>query len=90
MAQSLVARSHVTASEARMMLQKIKLDNMRRGSAILGESFMPAVAAGMGYKATPTTATSKFERRVRGKPLGTQSFRLNASFAQQAQPDPVE
>ena len=87
MAQSLVARSHVTASEARMMLQKIKLDNMRRGSAILGESFMPAVAAGMGYKATPTP---KFERRVRGKPLGTQSFRLNASLAQQAQPDPVE
>ena len=88
MAQSLVARSHVTASEARMMLQKIKLDNMRRGSAILGESFMPAVGAGMGYKATPTP---KFERRVRGKPLGTQSFRLNASLAQQAQqPDPVE
>ena len=88
MAQSLVARSHVTASEARMMLQKIKLDNMRRGSAILGESFMPAVGAGMGgYKATPTP---KFERRVRGKPLGTQSFRLNASLAQQAQPAPVE
>lgn len=88
MAQSLVARSPVTAFEARMMLQKIKLENM--GIARIGSSNTHAGGEGHFVPCVGEKGRFPFPKAAMPSFVSAAGSFCMSSFAQPAQADPDE
>ena len=88
MAQSLVARSPMTAFEARMMLQRIKLENM--GIARIASTNHPSTDQGSFHVSNDKAAGRFFPKTAMPSFVSAAGSFSMSSFAQPAQVDPDE